>query len=187
MSSRACWSRQRAPSSSSVASTRAGSCVILCVRSWRWLPSSRRLSVAPAGQGHAVVVRGQAVAAQRIGLVAGGGQERIVPERVVIVEVVGAQRQTVEPLGEQVFERVIAIARVAPVGERLGQRAGQSPAAIQLAQEQRAAVAGEVAAGKIGDDLAGAEVLKKQRLVVTVCSRNGGAGCFHGAQCYQAC
>jgi len=135
-----------------------------------------------AGQRHARVGRVQPVAAQRIGLVTGGGQEGSVPERVVSVEILVAQREAAEPLGEQLGERVIAVARVAPVGEGLGQRAGQSQAAIQLAQEQRAAVAGEIAAGEIGDALAGPEVLKKQRLVVTVCLRNGGTGCFHRAQ-----
>ena len=177
MSSRACLSRQRTPRVSRVASMRAGSWVILCVRSWRWLPSSRRLSV---------VGRVQPVATQRIGLVAGDGQQGIVPERVVIVAILVAQRQGAEPLGEQFGQPVIAVARVAPVGEGLRQQAGHAQAVIDLAQEQRAAVAGKVAAGKIGDDLAVAEGLKEERLVVTVCPRNGGAGCFHGAQCYQA-
>jgi len=79
----------------------------------------------------------------------------------VIVEVVVAQRQTVEALGQQLFERVIAVTRVAPVGEGLGQRARHSQPAIQLAQEQRLAVAGEVATGKIGHDLARTQVCKE--------------------------
>ena len=93
---------------------------------------------------------------------------------------------TKEALREQLGKRVITVARVAPIRERLRQRARQSQTVIYLAQEQGAAVAGEIAAGKISDDLAGAEVLKEQRLVITVCLRNGGAGMFHGAQCYQA-
>jgi hypothetical protein len=105
-----------------------------------------------------------------------------VPERVVIVAILVAQRQGAEPLGKQLGQPVVAVARVTPVGEGFRQRARQAEAAINLAQQQRAAVAGEVAAGKISDDLAGAEVLKEQRLMVTVCLRNGGAGCFHKAQ-----
>ena len=139
-----------------------------------------------AGQRHARRGRMQPVAAQGIGLVTGDGQERIVPERVVIVEVLVAQRQAAEPLGEQVFERVVAVARVAPVGEGLDQRARHAQTAIHLAHQQRAAIAGEIAAGKIRDHLAGAEVLKEERLVVTVCWRKGGAGCFHKAQSNQA-
>ena len=142
--------------------------------------------MAHAGQRHAGVGRVPPVAAQRVGLVAGGGQERIAPERVVIVEILVAQRQTVEALREPLGKRGITVARVAPIRERLRQRARQSQTVIYLAQEQGAAVAGEIAAGKISDDLAGAEVLKEQRLVITVCLRNGGAGWFHGAQCDPA-
>jgi hypothetical protein len=77
-----------------------------------------------------------------------------VPERVVIVEILVAQRQAAEPLAQQLGKRVIAVARVAPVREGLGQRARQAQAAIHLAQQQRASVTGEIAARKIGDDLA---------------------------------
>jgi hypothetical protein len=104
----------------------------------------------------------------------------------MIVAILVAQRLGAEPLGEQFAQPVIAVARVAPIGEGCRQRARQPQAAIHLAQQQRAPVAGEVAAGKIGDDLARTQVLKEQRLVVTVCLRNGGAGCFHRAQLNQA-
>ncbi len=100
----------------------------------------------------------------------------------MVVEVLVAQGQALDPLGEQVFERVIGVAGIAPVGEGLGERARQAQPAIQLAQEQRATVAGEATAGKISDDLARAEVLKEERLVVTVCRRSSGGGCFHWAQ-----
>ncbi len=39
---------------------------------------------------------------------------------------------------------------------------------------RRAAAGGEVAAGEVGDDFAGTEVLKEQRLPGTVCRRSGG-------------
>ena len=68
----------------------------------------------------------------------------------------------------------------------MGQRARHAQTAIHLAHQQRAAIAGETAAGKIGGDLAVAEVLKEERLVVTVCGRKGGAGCGHKAQSNQA-
>jgi len=45
---------------------------------------------------------------------------------------------------------------------------------IDLAQQQHAAVTGEVAGGKVGDDLAGTQVGKEQRLVGTDCRRSGG-------------
>jgi hypothetical protein len=134
-----------------------------------------------AGPGHAGVGRVQAVAAQRVGLVAGGGQERIAPERVVIVEILVARRLAAEPLGEPLGGRGLAGARVAPVGEGWRQRARQPQALIPLAQPPRAAVARKAAAGKIGDDLAGAGVLKEQRWVVTVGLRKGGGGGSWGA------
>jgi len=99
----------------------------------------------------------------------------------VIVASLVAQRLGAEPLGEQLGERVIAVARVAPVGEGFRQRARQAEAAINLSQEQCAAVAGVVAAGKIGAHRAGAELFKEQRLGVTVCFGRRGAGSFHGA------
>ena len=104
----------------------------------------------------------------------------------MIVGFLVAQRQTVASLREHFGERVSTVARVAPIRESVCQRARQSQAVIHLAQEQGAAVAGEMAAGKTGDDRAGAELLKEQRLVVTVCLRKGGAGCFQGVQCLQA-
>lgn len=50
---------------------------------------------------------------------------------------------------------VIALARVAGIGESFRQCARKAEAVIHLTQQQRPAVAGEVAAGKIGADLAG--------------------------------
>jgi hypothetical protein len=55
-----------------------------------------------------------------------------------------------------------------------------------LAQEQRAAITGEVAAGEIGHDLAAAKVSKEQRLSRTDCRARGGSAGRHNSQCYQA-
>ena len=87
----------------------------------------------------------------------------------VIIEVFVTQRLAVDALSQQLLELVIHKAGIALVVETLGQRAREAQAVIGLTQEQRAAVGGEHAAGKIGHDLAATEVLKEQRLVVTVC------------------
>ena len=92
----------------------------------------------------------------------------------MVIEIFITQRQPVEPLGQQLGQRMIDEAGVARVVETGGQRAGQAQAVIDLTEQEHAAVAGEVAPGKIGDDLAGAEVLKVQRLPGTVCGRSGG-------------
>ena len=120
-------------------------------------------------QGRAAVVREHLVLAQRIGLVAGDGQQRVAAQLRVIVEVLVPQRQPVEPLRQQFLKPVIHKAGVAPIVETPGQRAGEAQAMIGLAQQQRAAVGGKGAAGKISRDLARTEVLKEQRRVVTVC------------------
>jgi len=126
------------------------------------------------GQGRGAVVA--AVGAQGLALVAGDGQERIAAQGGVIVEVVVAQGLGQEALEQQLAHGVVAVAGVAGVGEGAGQGGAQPQAGIELTQEQDAAVAGEVAAGEIGHDLAAAQVLKEERLVFTVCPVSGGGG-----------
>jgi hypothetical protein len=77
-------------------------------------------------------------------------------------------------------------ARVTVIVETFGQGAGQTQALIHLPEQQHAPVGGERPPGKIGHDLAAAQVLKKQRLVVTVCRRSSGVVRFHLAQLIQA-
>ena len=103
-----------------------------------------------------------AIGAQRFALVASHGQEWVTAEGGVVVEVVVAQGFGEEALGQEFAQGVIAIAPVARVGEGLGEAGGEAEADIDLAQEQRAAIAGEVAAGEIGQDLAAAQVGKEQ-------------------------
>jgi hypothetical protein len=79
---------------------------------------------------------------------------------------------------QQFGQLMIHKTRIAVIGETVGQRAGQPQALIHLPEQQHAAVGGERAAGKIGHDLAVAEVLKEQRLVITVC--RGSSGGVHG-------
>ena len=79
---------------------------------------------------------------------------------------------------------MIAITLVTLVGEGLGEAGGEPKAGIDLAQEQRAAITGEVTAGEIGHDLAAAEVGKEQRLSRTDCrARCGSAGSHNGRWC----
>ncbi len=51
----------------------------------------------------------------------------------------------------------------------VGQWAGEAQAAIELGQQQDAAVGGEGVPGKLGHDLAAGEVLKEHGLVLRVC------------------
>jgi hypothetical protein len=121
-------------------------------------------------------------AAQRVFLAARGGQQGIVAQLLVVVEVFVAEGFGVNPLREHLFQEVLDKDGVPSIVKATGQLAGQTQGAIDLAQEQHAAVAGEGAAGKIGHDFSGAEVLKEQRLVFTVCRRRSGGWQFHLVQ-----
>ena len=72
---------------------------------------------------------------------------------------------------------MIDLTGIAPIEKALGQSAGDPQAAIDLAQEQRSAVTGEITTGKIRDHFATTQVLKKKRLRVTVC--RGTRGSLH--------
>ena len=128
------------------------------------------------------MLRQKTIPPERIAFIAGGGQERVQPKGVVIVEVFITQGQPIEPLGQQLREGVIDKALIASIGKTTGQGAGETQAMIDLAQEQDAAVAGEKTAGKIGHDFARAQILKEHGLITTVCSRSSGGLCFHLAE-----
>ena len=54
--------------------------------------------------------------------------------------------------------------RLARVAKTSGQTAGQSQGAVELAQQEHTAIAAEVSAGEIGDDLARIEIIEKEGL-----------------------
>jgi hypothetical protein len=64
------------------------------------------------------------------------------------------------------------------IPEACSQSAADSQPGVYLLQEQGASVAGEEASGEIGDNLAGAEVLKKHRGILTLCLAGVGSCCF---------
>ena len=88
---------------------------------------------AGAGQGYASMRWIEPILAQRIELIAGAGQERIEPQPVMIIEIFVAQRQPINPLGQQFLHRVIDKNLVANIVEALGQRLGQPQIGIHLA------------------------------------------------------
>ena len=83
---------------------------------------------------------------------------------------------------EQLRHGMIHINLLTGVGETVRQAVSQPEVGIHLAQQQHAAIAGECAAGKIGHDLARTQVLKQQRLLLTVCRRRSGEWRFHLAE-----
>ena len=75
----------------------------------------------------------------------------------MVVEVLVAQRQGVDPLGDQLLDGVFGEVGVAVVGEAGGELADDPGESLGLAEQQGAAVGGDVAAVEVGEDFAGAE------------------------------
>jgi len=117
------------------------------------------------GQRFALLI-GAAVLGQRIGLAGRRSQQRVPAQQVMVVEVLIAQGQAVNPLGHQLGKCMLDEDLLALIDKTGGDLAAQAQAQVDLAQEQRAAVAAEVAAAEVGDDAAGAQIGEGQRLGV---------------------
>jgi len=68
----------------------------------------------------------------------------------VIVEVLVAQHQAEDPLPHQRLDPVLDVARIAPVGEALGEPTHQPETVVHLPQQQRTRIRGDVAAIETG-------------------------------------
>ena len=114
--------------------------------------------------------------AGRVVLADDGGQQRVAAEVVVVVEVLVAQGQAVDPLGEEVLDGVLDEVGVAVVGEAGGELADDAGEGLGLAEQQGAAVGGDGAAVEVGEDLAGAEHGKVEVGRVTLCGHRAALG-----------
>jgi hypothetical protein len=110
-----------------------------------------------AGQRLAPVPLASPGLARGVGLADDGGEQGIAPQVVVVVEALVAQRQGVNPLGDQVGDGVLDEVRVAMVGETGGELMDDAGELLGLSEQERAAVGGDGAAVEIGEDLAGTE------------------------------
>ena len=106
-------------------------------------PSSRRLRVLFPAR---ALPRSSSAApfAEKVGLVAAQREDGVEPEFVVIVDVLVAEGDRVDALSEQVPEFVFDEWFAAVVDEAGHGRAGEAALAVDLAQQNAAAVAGEV-------------------------------------------
>jgi len=95
-----------------------------------------------ASQALAPVFFSSALLSKDIILTAGGGQNRINPQEIVIVEVLVAGDQPVNPLPNQRQQIVLDEILIPSVLETLDQSLGDSKAPIQLADQQTARVGG---------------------------------------------
>src|SRR6266496_6377782 len=101
---------------------------------------------------------------QRIGLAAGHSQERVQPQALVIINVLVLQGRSENALAQHLLHRVVHPDGVALVVKTFRQLRRQAEVDIDLAQQERAGVGGEGAAGEIGLHAAGAQVIKEKRL-----------------------
>ncbi len=124
--------------------------------------SSRAVQRALAGQR-----RGQVTLARHY------PQQRIVAQLFVVVQVFVAQRQTDHALRDHLPQRVLNQRRIPPVDEALGEAAQQIDAAVHLAQQQHAAVAGQPVGGKLGYHLARKMGCKLEAFLSTLCHQKG--------------
>ena len=93
---------------------------------------------------------------------------QIVAQRVVIVEVLVAQGQSENALAQEVHLPVGDQKRVARVAQPPIQGGAEAQAAVRLAQEQNAPVAGDVAAGEAGLDFTAIKAWKVAKVLRTI-------------------
>ena len=111
------------------------------------------------------MLRQHPVFSQRIGLAAGGGQQRVQAQALVILEVFVAQGRAEDALAQEFLNRMVYPVGVTLVVKTLRQFRGRPEVNVNLAQQQRAGVTGKGAAGEIGLHPARAQVIKEKRLI----------------------
>src|SRR5579859_5631069 len=105
----------------------------------------------------ATVARAHAVLPQRVAFADQDGQQRVVAESIMIVEVLVAQAQAIETLLEQVRHRVLDEVGVAVIAETAGELFDEAELGFDFAQEQSTGVGGNVPAVKGSDNRAAIE------------------------------
>jgi hypothetical protein len=93
----------------------------------------------------AAILRAPPLLPLHIILVQRHGQHRIVPQLVVIVEILVAQRQPKHALRDEVQQRMLDLLGVAVVGEAGGEAPYDSRARLQFLQQQGSPIGGDVA------------------------------------------
>ena len=83
----------------------------------------------------------------------GGLQGDVVTQRMVVVEILIAQRQAEHALSNQGFRSVLAALRVSRTAQPASDSAGQDHLTIELTQQEDATVGSDITAIETGSDL----------------------------------
>src|SRR5271165_3449289 len=113
-----------------------------------------------AGQRLALVL-GSTSSGQRILFTNHHGKERIESQKIMIIEILVASRQSQQTLSNEFAHGVFDQEWVAQIAKAPGQRAGNPQTLIDLTQQEHAAIAAEVSCGEVCEDLARAQGIKR--------------------------
>lgn len=141
----------------------------------RLLGGAQLQSVEGAGTGQRMAPVPLAGAARSSDVVAahGEGQQAVVAQAIVVRDVLIAEHESEQALGEQVLERMLTTARIAVIDEAGSQTLGQAAAMVGGPQQEGTAIGGHATAVKAGLDFAAAVIGEIDR--DTVC---GHGACF---------
>lgn len=102
-------------------------------------------------------------------LIDGDPQGGIGPERLVIVEILIAQGDGVDPLGEHGFLIMLDACGVAGVGKSLVECVDQAGSPIDFAEQEDAGIGRDATASEIGLDFPGSEAGESKGIRITMC------------------
>ena len=111
---------------------------------------------AGAGQRMAPVALAHAAFAAEVVVAQGQREQAVVAQPVVVGDVLLAEREPEQALGQQALEGMLAAAQIPMIDKTGGQAAGQADALVDGAQQQGVAIAGHAAAVEAGAQLAAA-------------------------------
>ena len=104
-------------------------------------------------QGFAFVALQNSILAQRIAFAGKQAMQRIAPQFIMIIEVLVAQYQTINPLANEAVHGVFDEALVSSINKTFGELSQKPAAHFKLAQKYTSPIAREISASKIHHDL----------------------------------
>src|SRR5215510_140711 len=146
--------------------------------------NSKRLRRALAGQCIATISYASPLLTLRISLTDGRGQEWIPPQQIVILEVFVTERQSINALPYQVFNRMLNQLRIAMVGEAGGKLSDDLPLRLDLFEEEHPAIGCDRPSLELGHHLPCSAGLKLEFFISTRNIKGRSAEVRSGKQVY---